>query len=108
MDLLTVLMHEMGHVLGLGDLSSTEDIMNGSLAQGVRLAPTPGDQSFDSLQISEESAPKTIITLTMDDQGQETTLSHSMEQSQKPWLIDFLLNWGEEQSDPNGGIVIVI
>jgi hypothetical protein len=53
MDLLTVLMHEMGHVLGYGH--DAGGVMDESLAPGVRLSPTaesaahPGAQPLDSL-----------------------------------------------------------
>jgi hypothetical protein len=44
MDLLTVVEHELGHVLGLDDLgATTHDLMGGSLADGLRLAPGPAD-----------------------------------------------------------------
>ena len=39
MDLLTAVMHELGHVLGLGDLDNdilSNDVMNGWLPVGVR------------------------------------------------------------------------
>ena len=37
MDLLTVVMHEMGHVLGYGDVyDSSSNIMDGELAAGTR------------------------------------------------------------------------
>ena len=42
MDLLTVVMHEMGHVLGYGDLdpaTASTDLMNATLAEGVRRLP---------------------------------------------------------------------
>src|SRR5204863_8404462 len=44
MDLLTVVDHELGHVLGLDDLSaSSGDVMDVSLAEGVRRLPVAAD-----------------------------------------------------------------
>jgi len=44
MDLLTVVEHELGNVVGLKDLdSSTTDLMSGQLAAGVRRVPTAAD-----------------------------------------------------------------
>ena len=39
MDLLTVLIHELGHVLGWDVAGRTSDPMNGTLAPGVRRGP---------------------------------------------------------------------
>jgi hypothetical protein len=43
MDLLSVVSHEMGHVLGLGDSTNLHDVMGETLAAGVRRLPTRGD-----------------------------------------------------------------
>jgi hypothetical protein len=48
MDLLTVVMHELGHVLGLGDVNTADnpgDIMDETLSPGVRRLPMPADSS---------------------------------------------------------------
>src|SRR5205823_3615053 len=45
-DLLTVLEHEFGHLLGLDDLDPLKypnDIMAGALAPGIRRHPSPAD-----------------------------------------------------------------
>jgi len=48
-DLLTVVTHELGHLLGLGDLDGDHaDLMNGRIGTGIRNLPMPGvvDQIF--------------------------------------------------------------
>ncbi len=42
-DLLTVLEHELGHVIGLSDNAQAGDLMDITLGVGVRRAPTAGD-----------------------------------------------------------------
>jgi hypothetical protein len=45
-DLLSVVEHELGHVLGLADLdSSINDLMSGRLQIGVRLTPSLTDRA---------------------------------------------------------------
>ena len=43
MDLLTVVMHELGHLVGLEDLSDSNSLMNRDLSSGVRRAPSEAD-----------------------------------------------------------------
>jgi hypothetical protein len=42
-DLLTAVMHEMGHVLGLSDLDDEGELMSGTLQPGTRRLPTTAD-----------------------------------------------------------------
>ncbi len=68
MDLLTVVMHEIGHVLGYGDLdpaAASGDLMSATLAEGVRrlpgvtdapLAPLAWDEVSGSLKATLDSA----------------------------------------------------
>ena len=46
LDLLTVLIHELGHVLGAQDLQRAEDVMSGHLEAGVRRLPTAQDTAL--------------------------------------------------------------
>jgi large repetitive protein len=43
MDLLTAVMHEMGHVLGLADLDHADELMGDVLQPGTRHLPTTAD-----------------------------------------------------------------
>jgi Matrixin len=43
MDLLTVVLHEMGHVLGLDDLDAEGELMGGVLQPGTQHLPTHAD-----------------------------------------------------------------
>jgi hypothetical protein len=43
MDLLTVVAHELGHELGLGDINADDDVMGEALAAGVRRVPAAAD-----------------------------------------------------------------
>jgi hypothetical protein len=43
LDLLTVLIHELGHVLGTSDLARQKDVMSGNLLPGTRRLPTAED-----------------------------------------------------------------
>lgn len=45
MDLLTAVMHELGHILGLPDKDEGESIMRGTLAEGTRRVPLFYDSS---------------------------------------------------------------
>jgi hypothetical protein len=50
-DLLTVVTHELGHVLGIAELSNPNDVMSQDLALGVRKMPTAADVAEAGLQI---------------------------------------------------------
>ncbi|ROZ61645.1 Ig-like domain-containing protein [Ramlibacter sp. WS9] len=43
LDLLTVMIHELGHVLGFGDTYAQDDVMNGYLSPGMRRLPDADD-----------------------------------------------------------------
>jgi hypothetical protein len=50
LDLLTVVAHELGHVLGIAELNDPSDVMNESLALGQRKTPTTADVMIAGLQ----------------------------------------------------------
>jgi hypothetical protein len=50
-DLLTVVAHELGHVLGIAELANPNDVMFQDLALGVRKIPTAADVAQAGLQL---------------------------------------------------------
>jgi len=111
MDLLTVVMHEMGHVIGLTDVSAARNSMSGSLDEGVRLVPTSStsDQFLESLR--KEHLQHRLVALTLDG-GKEKTIEEAIdlarERNPSSWQLDFLLNVGEIHVNPNKDIAVII
>ena len=62
MDLLSVVAHEMGHVLGLEDGHDTQDVMGETLAPGVRRLPVASDLPA---QLSSPSAVPVAVAVTV-------------------------------------------
>ncbi|MEE4312992.1 MAG: hypothetical protein V2J11_00765, partial [Desulfofustis sp.] len=104
MDLLTVVMHELGHVFGYQDMdpeTNSFEIMNETLDEGVRYLPEgtftgQGHEPADSL-IS--------MDLTPDEGTSQGELDALV--SANPWLVKFLAD-DDDEDDPNGDIVLVI
>jgi hypothetical protein len=100
MDLLTVVMHELGHVLGFEDLDpKAHDLMSGALDIGVR--HIVGDSSN---QTTEDSASLVV----MNSEDTETSVPTIMEQAQRIWLTHFLVNASQDTYHPNDEIRIKI
>jgi len=53
-DLLTTLMHEFGHVLGLPDLSNPDNVMHRRLEKGIRRLPVPNTNDVQSLDVNRD------------------------------------------------------
>src|SRR5262249_11124810 len=76
MDLLTVVEHELGHVLGFDDLSaSSGDVMDAVLAEGVRRLPGAADvdASFTAPPASSSQPPATGTTTNTAALSRQTT-----------------------------------
>jgi len=63
-DLLTVLEHEMGHVVGLSDNAQAGDLMDITLGLGVRRAPTAADLA-PSAQATSTAVPASTADATV-------------------------------------------
>jgi hypothetical protein len=96
MDLLTVVMHEMGHVLGFEDLNPEANLlMSGTLDAGERhLVGETNNQNQGG----------TTKLVMMD--STEAAIPTLMEQPQRRWLADFLVNGSQDTYDPNREIRI--
>jgi len=97
MDLLTVVMHELGHVFGYRDMDpATNDveIMNETLDEGVRYLPE--DTFSDQTQNSSDSLIS--MDLTPDESAADDTLDSLIDAN--PWLIKYLLNGAEDDTIP--------
>jgi hypothetical protein len=103
MDLLTVVMHELGHVLGFQDTdpkTNDVEVMNETLDEGVRYLP---EGAFTG---QNQNSSDTLISMdfTPDESAAEDTL-HSLV-NDNPWLVKYLVDGAEE--DPNINISIVL
>jgi VCBS repeat-containing protein len=98
MDLLTVVMHEMGHVLGYQDLDSSSDtLMGGTLDAGTR-----------RLSESTAESPK-LVQMDKAPGAEVATLLYGAKQGKSSWLEDFLVNGSDcSPFDPMDKIEISI
>lgn len=105
MDLLTVVMHELGHVFGYDDIYAEDnetEIMSATLDEGVRYLP---EETFAD-QVQNNSENLISLDLTPDESGAEDTLDTLV--NDNPWLVKYLLDGAEEDTDPNGDIAITV
>ena len=105
MDLLTVVMHELGHVFGYQDMdpeTNDAEIMNGTLDEGVRYLP---EGTFTE-QVHDNSDSLISVDLTPDediaDEAMDTLVNDN------PWLVRYLVYGATDETDPNGDIAVVI
>jgi Ca2+-binding RTX toxin-like protein len=107
MDLLTVVMHELGHVFGYQDLDADApnndfEIMSDTLDEGMRYLQE--DTFSDQSQGNSDSLIS--MDLTPDESAAEDTLDGLV--NNNPWLIKYLVDGASEESDPNKDITVVI
>ena len=103
MDLLTVVMHEMGHILGYADTTDSTG-MDGELTTGTRLTPLTAATSVvaEKTDVTATTASTEPSPMTID--GYSVVNSIFAEQKGNSWFADYLKN----KVDPNGEIVITI
>jgi len=105
MDLLTVVMHELGHVFGYQDMdpeTNDAEIMNETLDEGVRYLP---EDTFAG-QTQDDSESLISMDLTPDESMAEEALGSLV--NDNPWLIKYLVDGATDETDPNGDIALVI
>jgi hypothetical protein len=106
MDLLTTVMHELGHVFGYQDMdpdTNDAEIMNETLDEGVRYLPE--DTFADQLQNNSEGLLS--LDLTPDENLTEDFLADLVNES--PWLVKYLTDGAEdEDGGPNDDISITL
>jgi hypothetical protein len=90
MDLLTAVMHEIGHVLGYEDLAGDADhLMSATLDAGQRVAPAGETRNLVVMDTSD---------LMDGDEPRELTVS--TENAEDSWLINFLVKTAREKINP--------
>ena len=103
MDLLTAVMHELGHVLGYEDVDpAAADLMSETLDTGVR--QLLGNNGTGQSQ--ESTTNLVAMDLTPDASTAEDTLDSLV--NDNPWLVKYLLNGAEDDTNPNDDIAVVI
>jgi hypothetical protein len=105
MDLLTVVMHELGHVFGYQDMdpeTNDAEIMNESLDEGVRYLPEDTFTDNDN----HNSDNLVSMDMTPDESAADEALGSLV--NDNPWLIKYLVDGATEATDPNSDIALVI
>ena len=105
MDLLTVVMHELGHMFGYRDMdpaTSDAEIMNATLDESVRYLPE------DTLTENGNHDNDNLVSLDMtpDESAAEDALADLV--NDNPWLVKYLVDGAGDANDPNHDTVLVI
>jgi VCBS repeat-containing protein len=101
MDLLTVVMHEMGHILGYTDTTDPGTVMTGTLETGVRITPEgTATSNNDSVAMVRHENPMSLVSMSANIVA-ENLAGKSLGKAERSWLVDFL-----KEADPNKDVVI--
>jgi len=105
MDLLTVVMHELGHVFGYQDMdpeTNDAELMNATLNEGVRYLPE------DTFTENDHHSHDNLISLdlTPDESTADTSLTELI--NGNPWLVKYLVDGATDGTDPNSNIAVII
>jgi Ca2+-binding RTX toxin-like protein len=94
MDLLTVVMHELGHVLGYADLNpgtGANTLMDGTLDAGVRLLPGKGNSGNGTSKAEVSGEQSALVAM----EARFDSLFARGKVNQNSWLMTYLLNGAE-------------
>jgi hypothetical protein len=97
-DLLTVLMHEMGHVLGLPDLRAAGDrkpqLMSESLLPGTRINPQANAQLINDYlpELTQDSNQQLLFAAGQPTSPLPSMLQRRKEKTEAENLIDKVMN----------------
>jgi hypothetical protein len=103
MDLLTVVMHELGHVFGYQDLDPADnptDLMSAELDEGVRRLPDGASAAQG------HSGDLVSLDLTAEDSASDQLLGSLV--NDNPWVVKYLVDGAGDLIDPNDDIVLII
>jgi len=102
MDLLTVVMHELGHVLGFEDLDPNAGaLMSGSLEAGVRRLAESGG-SNQAVPVTEAEGYRSLVSMDRVPDGDISEKSADTKATERPnsWLMEMLLEGGVRAYNP--------
>jgi hypothetical protein len=101
MDLLTVVMHELGHVLGYDDLDpSVGALMSGSLDAGVRRLVDGGSNQVSP--VTETDGHRSLVSMERipNRHDSDKPVEKKEAKVQNSWLMEFLIEGGVRQYNP--------